>query len=60
LLPSIRSSKSNPKLWVVIKQLIAIVRLKVIRFMKPRLPVAHAFFRFAITKLHPLGRIVTG
>ena len=40
--PNMRSNRSKPKLWVVIRQPKAIVKVKVIRFMKPRLPVAHA------------------
>jgi len=39
--PNILSNRSNPKLWVVIRHPSAIVNVKVIRFMKPRLPVAH-------------------
>jgi hypothetical protein len=40
--PNMRSNRSKPKLWVVIRHPSAIVKVKVIRFMKPRLPVAHA------------------
>src|SRR5690606_16790100 len=41
-LPIIRSNRSKPKLWVVIRQPKAKLKVKVIRLMKPRLPVAHA------------------